>query len=60
MGWGGNKMRDLDTATGKLLPCMKIQLAYSSSFLKVMNTNKTKSWTACLPRPQWSNPRLKR
>lgn len=40
MGWGGNKMRDLDMATGKMLPCMKIQLAYSTSFLNVMNTNK--------------------
>ena len=40
MGWGGNKLRDLEMATGKLLTPMKIPLAYSTSFLNVMNINK--------------------
>jgi len=33
-------MRDLEMATGKLLTPMKIPLAYSTSFLNVMNINK--------------------
>lgn len=61
-GWGGNKMRDQDMATGNLLPPVKIQLAHSTSFLNVMDTNKIQNpgGYACLDLSVKAKPEKRR